>query len=62
VTHPPAVIAGDVVAGGAGLIAAIGAFHEFQFHELVGTTAGLFSITYFVFKFYQWVKSFWDKD
>lgn len=51
--HPTAVV-GDVAAGAAAAVAALGLFHEYAFHEWVGTTAGLMAITYYIIKAWQW--------
>lgn len=59
--HGSAII-GDVVAGAAAAVSAIGVFHEFAFHEVVGTTAGLMAIAYYLYQFAKWVRSHWDNN
>ncbi len=58
-TQGTAVI-GDVIAAALAAIAALGAIHDFQFHEAVGTIAGLMAIAYYLYQFCKWVWSHWD--
>ncbi len=57
-SHQAGASFGDVVAGGAALISVSGLFHEFQWHEIVGTTAGMMAIAYYLFQFGKWIKSY----
>ncbi len=57
-THQAGVSVGDVVATSATLVSVTGLFHEFQWHEIVGTTAGMMAIAYYLFQFGKWIKSY----
>ena len=60
--HGSAIIAADITAAVAAGISAVGAFHDFQFHEAVGTTAGLMAIAYYLYQFSVWVWRHWNNN
>lgn len=56
-----AVVA-DVAAAAAAAVSTVGIFRDFQFHEAVGTTAGLMAIAYYLYQFVVWVWKHWDNN
>lgn len=54
-----------VIADSAGVAAALSVatlFHQFSFHEFVGTAAGCAALIYYAYAFVKWVQGYWDNS